>query len=205
MISVLQWGYGLANKRKNGRVDNKSRILKSATRLIGENGVEGTSLADIAKDVGISKGTLYYYYSSKSDIVFDITDNHMNRVTENIFRQIEKNKGDVSWKEMLKILFTTLLKSETRTRLHLYLISEVMNGNEKLRERFEKTYTKWFEMIERGYMMLTGDKKDISVEARGLVAFIDGYIIQTILGIPDIDVDVTISRLSKIIDRSMPD
>ena len=56
-------------KKRNSKSDNKAKILKSAIRLIGENGVEGTSLSDIAKDVGISKGTLYYYYSTKSDIV----------------------------------------------------------------------------------------------------------------------------------------
>ncbi len=188
-------------KKRNSKVDNKARILKSAIRLIGENGVEGTSLSDISKDVGISKGTLYYYYASKSDIVFDITDIHMIRVTENIFATIEKSEGDVSWKEMLKILFTTLLKSETRTRLHIYLISEILGGNEKLRVKFEKTYLEWFKMIEDAYLLITGDKQDISIEARSLVSFIDGYIIQTILGIGEVDIDETIKKLSRIIDE----
>lgn len=193
----------MAQKRKNTKGDNKARILKSAIRLFGENGVEGTSLSDIAKDVGISKGTLYYYYSSKNDIVFDITDIHMARVTENIFNQIGKTRGDVSWKEMLKILFITLMKSETRTRLHVYLISEIMGGNETLRARFEQTYANWFSMIEEGYLMITGDKKNIAIEARALVAFIDGAIIQTILRLEDFDVDLTIEKLSRIIDDTI--
>jgi len=187
-------------KKRSSKTDNKSKILKSAIRLIGENGVEGTSLSDIAKDVGISKGTLYYYYSTKSDIVFDITDIHMSRVTENIFGLIEKNKGDVSWTEMLKILFTTLLKSETRTRLHIYLIREILSGNEKLRDQFQTTYNNWFKMVEEGYLMITGDKKDISGEARSLVAVLDGYVIQTILGLSEVNVDDTIETLSRIID-----
>ena len=190
-------------KKRNSKSDNKAKILKSAIRLIGENGVEGTSLSDIAKDVGISKGTLYYYYSSKSDIVFDITDVHMTKITANIFDLIEKNKGDVSWKEMLKILFTTLLKSETRTRLHIYLIREILSGNEKLREQFQATYLNWFRMVEEGYLMITGDKQDISGEARSLVAVLDGYVIQAIIGMGDVNVEETVEKLSRIIDEQV--
>ncbi len=188
-------------KKKAIKVDNKAKILKSAIRLIGANGVDGTSLSDIAKDVGISKGTLYYYYSTKNDIVFDITSAHMTKVTENIFGLIEKNKGDVPWKEMLKILFKTLLKSETRTRLHIYLIREILGGNEKLREQFQSTYLNWFKMVEDGYLMITGDKQDISCEARSLIAFIDGYVIQTIIGVKEVNIDETIEKLSRIIDE----
>ena len=190
-------------KKRNSKSDNKAKILKSAIRLIGENGVEGTSLSDIAKDVGISKGTLYYYYSTKSDIVFDITDVHMTKITANIFDLIEKNKGDVSWKEMLKILFTTLLKSETRTRLHIYLIREILSGNEKLREQFQATYLNWFRMVEEGYLMITGDKQDISGEARSLVAVLDGYVIQAIIGMGDVNVEETVEKLSRIIDEQV--
>ena len=190
-------------KKRNSKVDNKAKILKSAIRLIGENGVEGTSLSDIAKDVGISKGTLYYYYSTKSDIVFDITDVHMTKITANIFDLIEKNKGDVSWKEMLKILFTTLLKSETRTRLHIYLIREILSGNEKLREQFQATYLNWFRMVEEGYLMITGDKQDISGEARSLVAVLDGYVIQAIIGMGAVNVEETVEKLSRIIDEQV--
>ncbi len=187
-------------KKRSSKVDNKAKILKSASRLIGEKGVAETSLSDIAKDVGISKGTLYYYYSTKNDIVFDITDVHMTKVTENIFELIEKNKGDVSWKEMLKILFGTLLKSEIRTRLHIYLIREIMGGNDKLREQFQVTYRNWFKMVEEGYLMITGDNRDISGEARSLVAVLDGYMIQAVIGMDKVNVDETIEKLSRIID-----
>lgn len=186
---------------RSNKTDNKARILKSAIKLIGAKGVDGTSLADIARDVGISKGTLYYYYSTKNDLVFDITNTHMNLITENIFEIIEKNKANVSWKEMLKILFTSLLKSETRTRLHLYLLREILSGNEILRKRFVTTYRQWVKMIEDGYSLITDDHRNITNEARSLVALIDGFVIQSIIGVGEIQVDKIIGILTKIIDE----
>ena len=44
----------------------KETILSAATDLIIKQGVKNTSLADIAKASNISKGTLYYHYSSKN-------------------------------------------------------------------------------------------------------------------------------------------
>ncbi len=187
-------------KNRNNKVDNKDRILKSAMVLIGEKGVEGTSLADIAKDVGISKGTLYYYYSSKNDLVFDIASLHVTRITENIFDLIAKNIGDVTWEEMINILFTSLLKLETRSRLHHYLIGEILRGNENLKKRFLITYRQWFKMIEDGFELITNETQDITTEARSLVAVIDGLIIQSILGIGDIQVDDIVRNLSRIIE-----
>ena len=48
-------------------------ILLAAEELFAEQGARGTSLGDIAKRVGISKGTLYYYYPTKQDIVDAVT------------------------------------------------------------------------------------------------------------------------------------
>ncbi|NLB53646.1 MAG: helix-turn-helix transcriptional regulator, partial [Syntrophomonadaceae bacterium] len=40
--------------------------------LMAEKGIIKTSLADIAREVGISKGTLFYHFASKDDLVNDI-------------------------------------------------------------------------------------------------------------------------------------
>jgi len=184
---------------RKARVNNRDKIIETAIKLIGERGVEGTSLADIAKDVGISKGTLYYYYSSKNDLIFDITKDHMDKITANIFSLIESKKGETSLHDTLKLLIETLLKSETRTRLHLYLIQEVLSGNENLKERFVETYRQWFQMIQEGYSLLTSQQRDLTVQARILVAIIDGLIIQGSIGAGAIPVDEIIREMTRVL------
>lgn len=184
---------------RKARINNRDKIIETAIKLIGERGVEGTSLADIAKDVGISKGTLYYYYSSKNDLIFDITKDHMDKITANIFSLIESKKEETSLHDTLKLLIETLLKSETRTRLHLYLIQEVLSGNENLKERFVETYRQWFQMIQEGYSLLTSQQRDLTVQARILVAIIDGLIIQGSIGAGAIPVDEIIREMTRVL------
>jgi AcrR family transcriptional regulator len=47
-------------------------VLAAATALFNSKGYEGTSVEDIASALGILKGSLYYYISSKEDLLFRI-------------------------------------------------------------------------------------------------------------------------------------
>ena len=178
---------------------NKRKIIDTAIELISEKGIKGTSLADIAKNVGISKGTLYYYYSSKNDLIFELTEIHMDHLTNRLFDIIRENRGNVTWREMAYKLFTTVINSGTRTRLHIYLIQEILSGNHKLRDHFTKTYNKWFDLISEAYTLITDKDQEILVQARIFVAAIDGFIIQHIIGTDQIPFDEVVEKLSVII------
>ena len=56
------------------RNDNvKEKILDAATGLLDTQTFADILLAEIAAAAGVSKGTLYYYYKNKTDILFDLT------------------------------------------------------------------------------------------------------------------------------------
>lgn len=61
-----------------GEASNKREaILGAALCLFADQGFDSTSMADIARDVGVTKGTLYHYFSGKVDILEDlIEDSH---------------------------------------------------------------------------------------------------------------------------------
>ncbi|GIN84374.1 TetR family transcriptional regulator [Heyndrickxia sporothermodurans] len=47
----------------------RQKILETTTWLIGQYGIEKTSLSMIANSIGIQKPSIYYYYSSKEKLV----------------------------------------------------------------------------------------------------------------------------------------
>lgn len=47
----------------------KSEILDAAQRLFATKGYDGTSTTDILREVGIARGTLYYHFRSKEEIL----------------------------------------------------------------------------------------------------------------------------------------
>jgi AcrR family transcriptional regulator len=52
------------------RVDNRrEELLLAAARLFAEHGFEATSMRDIAREVGMLAGSIYYHFSSKEELV----------------------------------------------------------------------------------------------------------------------------------------
>lgn len=49
----------------------KDALLRQAAYAFRTNGYHGTSLADIAESLGISKPTLYYYVKNKQDLLYE--------------------------------------------------------------------------------------------------------------------------------------
>ena len=59
--------------------DTKERILETALELFAQSGYLGTSMSDIAKQLGITKGALYKHYTSKQEILDSIVE-RMNKM-----------------------------------------------------------------------------------------------------------------------------
>ena len=48
--------------------DTKERIIDVALELFAQSGYLGTSMSDIAKQLGITKGALYKHYTGKQEM-----------------------------------------------------------------------------------------------------------------------------------------
>lgn len=59
--------------------NTKERILEVSLELFAQNGYLGTSMSDIAKQLGITKGALYKHYRSKQEILDRIVE-RMNKM-----------------------------------------------------------------------------------------------------------------------------
>ncbi|MFW5690064.1 MAG: TetR/AcrR family transcriptional regulator, partial [Spirochaetota bacterium] len=154
---------------------NREKIIQGAAKLIIEKGVANTSLADIADEVGISKGTLYYYYSSKSELIFDISVRHMEHITNSIISWIEGHGRQQGAERVLQMVVDTVLKSETRGYIHFYLIQEALSGNhESLRARFTEEYHHWLDLIEQGLRLILPEDTDFATVSRIILSSIDG-------------------------------
>ena len=74
--------------------DTKERILETALELFAQSGYLGTSMSDIAKELGITKGALYKHYTSKQEILDSIIDK-MNELDMERVKRYEMPEGDL--------------------------------------------------------------------------------------------------------------
>lgn len=61
---------------------SRQRILDCAARLFRQRGYGATSLRDIAAASGMKAGSLYYHFASKDEIVIDVLNIGVARVTD---------------------------------------------------------------------------------------------------------------------------
>jgi AcrR family transcriptional regulator len=60
--------------------ERRNEILDAADELFGQKGFDGTSTNDILEKVGIARGTLYYHFKSKEDIMDALIERYNDRL-----------------------------------------------------------------------------------------------------------------------------
>jgi TetR/AcrR family transcriptional repressor of nem operon len=58
-------------------VGKRERLVAAARQMVYQQGIEKTTLADIAAAAGVPLGNVYYYFKTKSDLVDAIVESHM--------------------------------------------------------------------------------------------------------------------------------
>jgi AcrR family transcriptional regulator len=66
----------------------KTRLFDAAIELLAEKGYEATSIDDIIARAGVARGTLYYHFDGKAELVDALLCNHIMKMLDDL-RSIE--------------------------------------------------------------------------------------------------------------------
>lgn len=162
------------------KIDTKKLILKSTEKLISKRQVEAISLQDIATAAGISKGTLYYYYTSKQLILFDLVEMYLNNLYNDFIKWIEDKQKDTSLKRLIYYVLERGTHNK-RTKMHIYLINHSLrDSNDDVRKKFRDKYNNWSDMLKTKIAERCPDE-DAELIADILIALIDGILIREMM------------------------
>ena len=121
--------------------DTKQRILEAARDLFSKQGVQRTSLQDIADRLGITKPALYYHFPSREDLVRSIIQPLLDDGEE--FLLAQEARGDTPARELIEGFFdfnyrhrapVIMLLAEMPTLADLGLIDRVLGWRKRLTE-----------------------------------------------------------------------
>ncbi len=168
------------------RKDNvKEKILEATAGLLEHKTLSDISLAEIAAASGVSKGTLYYHYKTKTEILFDITDRYLDQQWDELIAWTENKEKDTSVPRLVKYVVE---RNTASAGMRLHLIHAAMLGDEVLREKLLERY--------RAFETLIAEKiaeRTDAVQADYLTWLIllasDGLIVQEALRNTDFDSD----------------
>ena len=181
-MSGCRKGSNMAAPRKD---DVKNIILDAAARLMRAQGLYDVSLARIAREAGVSKGTLYYHFKTKEDILFGLTDRYLSKQWDDLVRWTEDPSKDTSLHRLVKYVAQRNVASED---IRIHLIYSAMLGNDEIRRKLIARYEEFARLISAKIAQRT-QAVDASYLTWLILLASDGLIVQRVLGNGQLDAD----------------
>lgn len=179
----------------------RKRIMEVGVQVFAEKGYHQTTMDDVAKDLNVSKGTLYLYFNSKEELLRAITERFQDRQKE-ILRSwfTEGLKGNLEVRPASELDQREYRKRKYLSRFAFELLSESTRDpslKKNLMESIEKRRQIIAELIDdlkrKGEIKPTTDTRSLSL---GLLAFLLG--VQALLSL-----DVNAAEVSLASRESM--
>jgi AcrR family transcriptional regulator len=116
----------------------RATILEAARGLFIQKGIQGTTLGDIAAEIGVSRTTIYQYFSNQTDIAWAILEENFEEFQEdagNVFQ------GDKTGYEQIEAYLSTFLTGLTQypEQFHFLAQFDVMYASSQEVERLLAT------------------------------------------------------------------
>jgi TetR/AcrR family transcriptional regulator, repressor for uid operon len=168
--------------------DLREKIIQAAIESFAQTGFDRTKMEDIAKRLGLSKGTIYLYFNSKEDLFLAICEHYLKVMRNQQHSAIFPKKEDlVLDSEHFYENFRRLEQGKDRVMLEMVVESSRNSRLKKgMYEHRLKVYDAVVEhlnrQIEKGFI-----KKGIDVNglASAFVALYDGLTVSKMLGISE--------------------
>lgn len=103
----------------------KEKITEHSIRLFEKKGFTETSIQDIVDSIGVTKGTFYYYFSSKEELLMDINLGYINDLLVHQERILNEH---ISCKEKLfEIVYMLISNIKTQGPAAKIFFREIQN------------------------------------------------------------------------------
>ncbi|MEZ4518268.1 MAG: helix-turn-helix domain-containing protein [Chloroflexota bacterium] len=144
---------------------NRVLILETADRLFAERGVATVTMADIAQEAGIGKGTLYRRFANKAELCLSLMDDQMAAFQNGMLVNMRDMSTDgVAYLDQLRFYVEELIRFTER---HAPPLGEVERSGLLLGNAHPELSHSWHAMTVKGRPPccgLPGDMGEVSLD-----------------------------------------
>lgn len=117
--------------------ERPTEILEAALLVFGERGYAGTRLEDVARQAGVSKGTVYLYFDSKESLFRDMVRAKVGAAIAESRETVRQHTGssEILLRKIMEILWRGM-RNDGKARLSRLVHSELANFPELARFYF---------------------------------------------------------------------
>lgn len=184
-----------------GEIERKQLIKENARKLFNRFGYQKTSLDDIARQCGLAKPTLYYYYPNKEAVFDEIVLEDARQILQNVEAAIDPHlPADQKFVTFAKSIYENL-------KTHAGQIQKVPDNFieysphgrpivEKIRELFK---AKLRLILQEGLEQGLFDIDDVELTLLALMAMAEFVRIRWLLQHPESECDTIVDEMNRII------
>ncbi|KZF03561.1 MAG: TetR/AcrR family transcriptional regulator [Rhodococcus sp. (in: high G+C Gram-positive bacteria)] len=180
------------------REERRRQIIDAAMTCFSRSGFEGTSMAEIITESGLSAGAIYSYFTSKQDLIVQVTRDVLQSRADDL-DGLEKQDPLPPPAVVVRIFLNGMTRDLGNPSILVQIwaaaaadpdnVSTVSSVVVELRSLYERYLRVWFE--NKGF-----DDADARAHALAplVVGLCQGFILQSVL-MPDFDADAYLAAL----------
>lgn len=172
------------NKEKNEIItrERKEDILRTSIRKFSEKGYQGTNVSEIAKELDISQGMIFWYFETKEKLfraAFMEEFRIIKLATANVLQDEATSPLD-----KLRRLISEMIKVYSERKEGCMLVLQLISNSEMkqmLAIDIANVYNELYTELE--LLFREAGAANPELKARNFVALLDGFMIQIVLGL----------------------
>ena len=187
--------------------ERKNQIMHAALKVFSRSGFQKARMDDIVEESGLSKGTLYWYYKNKDDIITSTLEFILNNELDEIDRIAQSSISSSELiLEFVELVLADFVKME-RWMSMLYELYALAARSKSLQKMFNNYFNRYMStsvpLIQRGIdsgEFCNGTAEEIAI---ALGALFEGTFILKAYSPMDVDIEKHIRAGAKLLVKGI--
>ncbi|NOY77513.1 MAG: TetR/AcrR family transcriptional regulator [Calditrichaeota bacterium] len=165
------------HRKERERLARQQLILDAAIQVFSRKGFHQATMDDVAQEAELGKGTLYYYFRSKDEILQKLLEDNTRRFFDQIIQAIASEKSFIQMVRKV-LLFYASYFTEHKTFFNIYFPFE--SGQIQFKSpgfsNFRQTYFEYRKPLEEKLFQKMREEKIRTVDPRNFWRILGGII-----------------------------
>jgi AcrR family transcriptional regulator len=171
--------------------DKAQRIIAAMRASVGKRGAAGSTFDHVAREAGVSRGLLHYYFGSKEQLLVEVVRHDCDVRNRNMDERLERAGSVEQILDALVVGLNEFIEDDAGGQAVIYEMLSASRHSEEIRAELAELYRQWRERLA-GWLRVKEREGVIQLQAEPdavasiLFALGDGFGIQ-VLSDPDWD------------------
>ncbi len=156
-------------------LDRRKQIMEGAEQVFARKGYFASTIADIAHEAGVAKGTIYWYFENKRAIMLAILEYISEELTNTFLRVVRRSKNGLE--ALLGCVEPAMRMLDKHGPIYLMYFFEIGSTDPLIQEKFRKLYRSVYEgvkaAVNRGIKQAVIRELDPEIAAYAIMGIVE--------------------------------